>query len=69
MAIGIVPPIEKGIPRTILSMYYIQILKSLTLKMKIKDVEDFDENWLAIASFQHVLCVQKLALLGPTVSS
>ena len=37
--------------------------ESLTLKMKIKDVEDFDENWQAMVSGQ-CICVQKLALLG-----
>ena len=41
--------------------------KSLTFKM-VKDVYDLDENWQTDGRCDHP-CAQKLALLGPTVSS
>ena len=39
--------------------------KSLTLKMKVKDVNNFDENWQAKVPGQHA----KMAPLGPAVRS
>ena len=41
-------------------------VESLTLKLKVKDVEDLDENWKANLPYLHA-CLQKLVLLGPAI--